>query len=844
MASRIARLNEKKLQVTAQPVDMRVKPMQKAVQGAPQGQNGLQQIASALGQISPAVNKFFDNQYDNQIEQYDLDAQDEVAKLPFDKQTREFSGEIISDNNNPSYVKSVNHWKAVKVAQMMRRDASLRWAGIGTNEAKDNAFNPDRDDPEDVIKQLRGEYTPEDASPEFRQVLNAELAKTHKAGVEFFIQSRYASHTTQKNDLGFNTVHKQAIDESTGEFLDGVEAAKNIVMGKDQMLMDGFTDKDWWDHTTSVLAMETEQGQREIVLALASTESREGFTFGNDPKYLGDIKRLLSYAKVRKEELSTLDQHITKLQDEKDESFGTTTLLDVQAKFEDGGYEDQEEAKEAASRVVNKIARKNASEAAQTAKIIRGNKDDTYKDKFVENVANALLSGEDNRQSSFLYGQPEGTNKMHRKNPETSSNVPFNIKDTKRRALNHAVNTITKNADKRMPSQMSPQEIVDFQSSVNHQILDVVHASGETYGGWKVGFQILAKDLSNANLQQSTITPQMYGRIKTALFIRRENLEIFNEHVSSSGLKTFLEHLQGRINATGIVASDSESFTSLVFETKEQLKQIDEATRGAVDMPSKVVNSLRDALQEKGYSLTAANQAINEGSRNYAGNPNMTADEKAAGILQTASERTHQLDNGSMIFKTQADDHTFRQAFKKRSGNLNVNVTLNDAVETFPEAIRNLRPDLYGKALEMRSWPNHKGKWYLAYADKAGSAAVKVGNVAITHTAETLANWAADRETRQDALNTIDHFMYQQSMEGVADLADVPEIHETRQLELLSKPMKEWPKDLIAEYERSVTKAKDDLQEELEETLRNIAEGERIMSMSPEDRKIAIEKMF
>lgn len=838
------RLRTNKLGVEAAQVNLKINAETKAVQGLSKGENELTQVAHALAQINPKINKFLMNQHDRINEEYHADALEQTRKRKMDPQTKRLIGEIVSDNKNPSYLKSVAYWEAMKVVRYARADASQRYAGFSTNEAGDNAFRFDRDDPDSIIAQIAKEYIPEGASRTFANTFNEEMAKTHQQGHEFFVQKAFAQHSVQKDDMGFNTVRHQVIDPDTNEFLGGVEAAENILKGKAQMLKDGFSKEDWWKHTTSVLSLQTEQGKRDIVTALAGMESREGFTYATDPKYLGDIKKLMKYAKIRKEKLATFDEHVTSEQTKVDEVVGDTTLTDVQEKFDDGEYEDLDEAKEAASRVITKTARKNASAAAQNLKDIREDKDEAYKDGFIADVAEALLNQQPNRQSTFLYDQPAGTKKMQRKNPQTFKEVIFDVKDTKRKALNHAINTIRKEASETSTQGMSPQQIEEYRSGINSEMLDVVHASGETFGGWKVGFNLLAKDVSKADLQQSSITPQMYDRIKTALFIRRENNEIFNEHVSSAGLKNFLEHLQGRINDTGVVASDSEGFTSLIFETKEQLRLMDEATRGAVDMQSKTVKALKEDFDDLGWSPAMANQAINEGSRNYAGNPNLSDENKASRILETAREKTHKLNNGSIIFKTKADDHTFRQAFKKRNESQSAAITLNDAVELFPEAIRNMRPDLYGEALEFRSWPNHKGKWYLAYADQEDFAAVKVEGVAITHSAETLAIWAADRETRQEALTTIDHFMYQQSMDGITDLSEVPEIHEAKQLELLSTPMKDWPEDLLKEYERSITKSKDDLQEELKETLKNIAEGRRITAMSPEDRKAAIRKLM
>lgn len=275
------RLRENKLSIEAAQVDLKINAETKAVQGISNAPNDIQQIASALSQVAPQINKFLYNANDRILEQYDADAEARVQEWEFDPATKQFIGEINSDNNNPSFLKSMEYFKGHKVGRYAAADLSRQYADFQGDEW------------ESLVPQALKDYVPEGASATFRKAFNDETSKMHHQGREFLIQKAAIYHKQEKSANGTNFVLGKTTDQTTGDTLPPEIAIDAISAGREQFLLEG-NDLQAWDnvrlHAAAVFAQE---GNNELLKGILNAPTEFSDSFLTDARFTGEIARLI-----------------------------------------------------------------------------------------------------------------------------------------------------------------------------------------------------------------------------------------------------------------------------------------------------------------------------------------------------------------------------------------------------------------------------------------------------------------------------------------------------------------------------------------------------------------------
>ena len=791
------RLRENKLGVEASQVNLKINPERKAVQGLSIGDNDLTQVAKALSGIAPQINKFLMQEHDKINEKYHLDAERRVNELEFDPETNELAENMIKDNNNPSFLKSMEHFRGLKLARYASADLAQRYAGQATNDIGDNAYFPDRDDPEDIVNIAFKEFIPEGASDTLMKAFNQGVAKTHHQGREYFLQSVGVAAAKDKQEAGYFFLDDKQKDPQTGDYLPPEEAVEAL-MGSKQEFMKTHTEDEWYQQMLAQGAVRANQGDTEYVTKLSEMRSDLGLAFKDDPNFSDQLAQLGKTAvdNHTKNRLPVEIQENAELHAKA--AYADVTpeeLLDAL----DSGEILQDEFVDLSGKLASSTLRAQKAAKASAAKTSSYVSDERTKRTFFSAAIAAYDKGDKSKVQNpepKFYPVNEETGK-----PLTISNADFKAGLNKQKAFQLGQQMSIKNRG------ASPKEIAtNFADMINKQAKFMADSGGK-HQPWEDTLARTYSQMLDSDAQMGQVKDDTAVGLQLALTLRQVNPAMFNKFTTSAQRKLF---------------SQVASYTSVGLGERHETDQIKSIIAKVANEEALIANSKADtgdaSLKDKrdgvkdlvtsGMTKLQADKVINNGLA-VSRNDGRKASVKIEEIVATAEAGKIELADGSAVFKSVEQQLGFSAKaaeYSQSDTTISLGETLDLFLEKSKKMIADREPNQKAIIIQHPNNPNAylvADEWGHPFHDKNGTW--------ITTIDDTLAPEAGIRKFREENLEYAKAAIFDREFAkamqeykdtgalGTGRYGATAKAHErTREVieEYLDLPIKDLPKDV------------------------------------------------
>ena len=792
------RLRENRLGIEAAQVNLKINPESKAIQGISKAPNDLQQIAQALSGIAPQINKFLYNANDRILEQYDADAEARVRDLKFDPETNTLAEDMIKDNNNPSFLKSMEHFRGLKLARYASADYAQRYAGLATNDAGDNAFFPDQDDPENMVPSAIREFAPEGASATFMKAFNQGMAKTHHQGREFFLQQVGIKAAKDKQEAGFFFLDDAQKDPETGDYLPPEQAVESLMASKPEFLKTHSEDE-WFAQMLAQGAVRANQGDTEYITQLSEMKSDLGLAFKDDPTFSKDLANLGKLARQSAKSGRTEEaiRHVADL--DARTGYGEVTPLELSESLRDGDITKDEFVAFSGKLARGTLAaqKRAKASAAKTASYVS---DEITKRDFYTQAIDAYNSGD---KSKVQYSEP----KLFPRNKET--NKPITVTNAEYKAgLNRAMEyRLGQQLAIQNRSAGSPKEVAANTAQFVTGMAEFIKDSGGKFPKWKDLLSRTHADMIDSDAQMGQVDDETAAGLQIALTLRKVNPAIFNKFTTDAQRKLF-DQVAAYSQAGLGELHEVDQIKSIISKVANEEATIANSKADIGDVSLKDTRKATRRLMNVGMTPLQAKKALNSGLATSRGD-NRSSSDKIDEIISVAEESRVETSDGSVVFKSPEQSMGFSSAAAKYSKS-DAQITLGDSLDLFLDKSKALIVDREpNQKVKVIQHPNNDKAYVLA--DEWGHPFTSESGAWISTTDDALAPWMGVRTWRENNLEEAKEGIFKrefdkamssgnaQGSKGMREAAAQMQAHEqTREIieGYLDVPSKDLPEDV------------------------------------------------
>ena len=792
------RLRENKLGVEASQVNLKINPERKAVQGLSIGDNDLTQVAKALSGIAPQINKFLMQEHDKINEKYHLDAERRVNELEFDPETNELAENMIKDNNNPSFLKSMEHFRGLKLARYASADYAQRYAGLATNEAGDNALFPNQDDPEDAVPSAIREFAPEGASDTFMKAFNQGMAKTHHQGREYFLQQVGITAAKNKQEAGYFFLDDAQKDPQTGDYLPP-EAAVEALMGSKQEFMKTHTEDEWYQQMLAQGAVRANQGDTEYIKFLSEMKSDLGLAFKDDPNHSAKLAQLADLA-VSKATGDREEEAIRNVEDIRARSSNNdTTPLELSEALQTGEITKDEFVTFTGHAARSAITAQNKSKTS-LAKNASAKSDGITKRDFLNDALNAYLDG---NKSMVRYTE----DKFYPKNKETGKSVTITNADFKAGLNSRMEFRLGQQMAIKNKKAVSPKDVATNTAKFVADMSEFIKDSGGKFPKWKDMFERTYADMLDSDAQMGQVDGETAAGLQIALTLRKVNPAIFNKFTTDDQRKLYDQ--VAAYSSVGLgELHELEQIKVIISKVANEEATISNSNADIGDVSLKDTRRGKQRLMDVGASELKANQILNSGLAASRGD-NQTASEKIDEIVKRAEDSKVDLSDGSVIFKSPEQAMGFSTVASQYSKSDDT-FDIGEALDVFRAKAEHLIADREpNQKVKIIQHPNNDqayllaDEWDFPFHDASGAW--------IVTTDDATAPWIGIRKQREIALEEAEEGIFKREYDkamadhkasnslgtGVYDSTNIAHDKTREALEgYLDRPTKDLPEDV------------------------------------------------